>query len=295
MCLSLGKNLAKHVPMKSILVPTDFSEKSKSSILYALKLAKQLQMSITLLNVVDLYGFGISIHVPATLPPQMPQSVVEGAEREGKRLFSQLINELEDLDMREKPVIHFVQDRGVVVEQILEHSEEDDIGMVLLTGRQRINEISGITEYIIENTSKPLLILPAFAVFSPYRRILYASDYNPKDIQNIRAVIELLAGRSEAYVHVLHISEDMSAQEQERGEEFRKLIRQEFDYQRLDFATIPGENPVKVLAEFAKTTNADVVAMFKENIGFWQRVFTRSSTKRMVFGTGLPVLVFREQ
>jgi nucleotide-binding universal stress UspA family protein len=98
-----------------------------------------------------------------------------------------------------------------------------------------------------------------------------------------------LAKKFDAIVYFVHIAEGEDF-EKEILEMFEKKIREKNNYQGLHFDLAFGTNVLEGIESYAKTNNIDLVVSIKRKRNFFQRFFSKSITKEMLFHTQIPVL-----
>ncbi len=279
--------------MNQILIPTDFTENSRESIFYGVKLARDLNKNVLLLHVVDIYNHGVVYPYPTSMPPQIPPPVVEESEENAKNEFKVLLKDIDE-NVKNQPRIDYKIEHGLIVEKILKIIHKPQVDMVLLPGRKGTNHISKVNAKIIESADCPVWIIPPDNSYKSFDKIVYATDYNEADIDSLKKLAQI-ASYFKAYIFALHITNDFDFKNQLEGKGFEETVREKAGYQRIDLIFMPGEKIIDAVDEFARDIDADVIAMLKEDESLLDRIFRRSETKKMVFKSQLPVLVYHEE
>ena len=147
---------SQNIALKSILVPTDFSEYSKKSLRYAVSFAKQFNASITLLYVVEPAVFPSDFGFAQINFPDMEKDMLEKAEQELKQIINEVNSELK-ITSAVRSGIPFVEVTSFAGE------EKMDLIIVATHGRTGVEHIlfGSTAEKIIRKAPCPVLVVRA--------------------------------------------------------------------------------------------------------------------------------------
>ncbi|MEM7513736.1 MAG: universal stress protein, partial [Bacteroidota bacterium] len=151
-------------PMRTILIPLDFSEASINAFKYGVGMAARNKSRVVLLHVykLDMAG-GYSL-------PYMQKEVIQKTEEKVVKQFQDLID---DLDKEISNTINFnnIVCSGETVEEIIRVSRvyhADHIIMGMRGENQMIRKILGGTSLsVVNRTSKPVLLIPYTTSYQP--------------------------------------------------------------------------------------------------------------------------------
>lgn len=274
-----------------ILIPIDFSKKSKSTVLFGIELARMLKKELLLIHITDIYDFGLMYPYPANLPTQMPTVQNELNNTAKNRLDNfkdEFQNQFTDV------VINAVHRQGFVVDKILDEINEDFIDMVILTRRIKTNDLSDITTKVITEALCPVWVVPPNYKYTPFLKIVYATDYRREDLSALVRLVNV-AKFYNSTIYLTHITEKIDFRQELKMEGLSVMAKRETGYENFKGVLLPGESRITSSIEnFSKETTTDLIVMLKRNDSFLQNIFSVSSTKKMVFASGIPVLVFHE-
>lgn len=149
------------------------------------------------------------------------------------------------------------------------------------------------TAEVIEKAFCPVLAIPLSADFSPYRKIVYATDYQSSDIQALNKLSQL-AEVFGAEIDVVHISEEHESRATELSivSYFEDLIRENISYPNISCRVFRHDNIGKGIERFTNSVGGDMVALAMRKLGFLSKLFRGSLTKEFVTRSGVPIVAF---
>ena len=274
--------------MKTIVVPTDFSDNSKTAFHYALKIAEKKEASVTLLHV-----FSIPV-IDVGIPPDMLQAILEDEEGIEFENYKKYAEELHSLQNGHVDVKHLLR-RGFVVDEIKETTEELKADLVVMgtQGASGLLEIlvGSNTSAIIGNVDCPVLAVPNEANFQQISKIAYAMEFKPEEVGILDKVVEF-AQLFDAELHCVHVNQGGEIWTAEQMKELKNSYMSEHPDANLQFEVIGEEDVEDALNRYMEDNHIDVLAMLTHKRNFFERLFHRSFTKKMVYHTHIPLLAF---
>ncbi len=276
--------------MKRILCPTDFSKVAANAVEVAAMVAHQLQVPLTLLHVV---------HLPLIDTTETALVATEVLEDQKQHAIEKLNRICQHLT--EKYGLGFCEYNFVVKEALLSDAvknmcRQESYDMVVVGtsgGGNTLEEIliGSNTQAVIEKVKCPVLAVPAKAAAVPFRHFVYASNYQPEDVEAIRQLLNLVAV-FKAEVEIVHVSSQESADSHSKASKFRENLRAQLPNVTLHFQEIIHPDEVEGLKGFLTTTRADALVILKKHKGFLSNLFNQSLSEQMTYQTKLPLLVY---
>ncbi|HLT71694.1 MAG TPA: universal stress protein [Cyclobacteriaceae bacterium] len=149
------------------------------------------------------------------------------------------------------------------------------------------------TTDVMERVSCPVLAIPEDAVFSPYRQIVYATDYQSSDIQALSKLSQL-AEVFGAAIDVVHISEEHESRATELSivAYFEDLVRENIAYPNITCRVFRHDNIGKGIERFTQSVGGDIVALAMRKQGFLSKLFRGSITEEFVARSVVPIIAF---
>ncbi|UYQ92553.1 universal stress protein [Chitinophaga horti] len=273
--------------MKTIIVPTDFSETAYNAARYALQLATQLGAGRVLLY----HAYELIVPIPdlPTAVPMVDIDELKGASLDG-------LNNMKNALAASAPA-------GVVLDGRAENhllaanldnvcrEEGAEVVVMGITGGSQLEEIlvGSNTVDVVKNSRFPVIVVPTGATFKPVRKIAFAC--------NLRNVVETtpigplkgLLDLFKAELHVVNVSKDNKENEgalSKEGQQLDELLKAYApQYHFLD-----GTNVVDAVTGFAEANGADLILIVPRKHGLFESIFKRSNSSKFAFHTTIPLL-----
>ena len=281
--------------MKTILVPTDFSDTSLHAGRYALDLAKKIKAAKVILyhtySVPAPVNYGIIPAEPVLLNEELIdfESLLSVAEDGLKRLENEL-----------KPYcpsdvkIELLAKYGFLTEDIKSTQKEvgADIIVMSITGGGIFTEnIIGSDALIVaRQASVPVIILPPKGLYKSINQILLVSDFEDVQASVPTGHIKSVLTATGASLKILHLLKDNSQAYVESSEE-RFLFEELFQGFDLKFHFAYALNFTDGINSFADENEMDLVVIIPKKHSLLESIFVRSHTKELAFHSHIPVMV----
>lgn len=259
--------------MSLILVPTDFSDGANNAFLYAIDLAKQMGAEIELYHAFD---------VPSRAG--MFISLEQYIEEEVSENFSACLAKNKSAIGHVAVKTH-AQHAGPVAGVVsrANHVEADFIVMGT-KGEHSIPEkiFGSVSSGVIRDAAVPVLVVPEGYTYKPVTDMAYATDLELSDDKAFDAV-QKFALQVGAKLH--HISVNTEAKE--------LSINNIFEQSGGDnsFSMVNSPSVTEGIFAFVEDRHIDLLAMYKPERGFWERLTHNSVTTDVLYQTPVPVLI----
>lgn len=275
--------------MKTILVPTDFSKNSLNAIDYAVALAKKKRAKIILLNTYH--------HAPPAVDIPTPSDVINSLRIDS---ISKLETICSEIIKRKKVKCEYISRFDLAVPGIVNVIKEKKADIVIM-GTKGASEVKKLligsnTANVIEKATCPVISIPEGAVFNGIKKILFATDYNESDINVIKKIVEL-AKMFDAKITILHISDGEFNHFSENAylKEFKNKVQKKIHYSKISYKLTEGKRLENALQDEIDKTNPDLLVMSTERRNLLEKLFGSSATKRMVYRSEIPLMVFHHK
>lgn len=275
--------------MKKILAPTDFSDTSRNSIEYAVRLAIQANAQLVL------------FHAYHATPVSMDAPVTNlSLEEISKWSYSSLNAIREDIYYRHGQTLNVecVCRCGFAVEEISDFALEYDVDLVVMgmQGADYISEkvIGSISTALMREASCPVLVIDRKVRFTDIKRIVLACDYVKPPRREVFDALKDFAGLfASPWLYVVHVTSGDSTQTSFLESRAQPRIREFLHHEGHSFHTVQEDDIVTGLQRFAGEKQADLMVMVPRKYSFWRGIFYSPLTKRMAFHTSIPLLILQ--
>lgn len=271
--------------MKRILLATDFSESCLNALKFIKGVIQGTDIKVDLAHVYFINGNTLASISPAS---------VDGLLKETK---SSLLKELQELQAQlPKPnrgdlhAVYGVYPSSDIVDIAVQHNS-DLIVMALRQKYSLIDRLIGtITAQTILKSPVPVLAIPNGAQFNGIKEILFPTDFhhNQERSDAERKALMWMQGLSQLLgkpkMRMVHVSDD-------HGNNV-DVSYEDKNVPNLSFlVTHAPQVDEGILATMTKF-NIDLLAFYKPNRKFWERLYHSSITRKLLFKSRTPLLVF---
>jgi nucleotide-binding universal stress UspA family protein len=271
--------------MARILLPTDFSTNALNAATYAVKLFGTEGNSFVLLTTYMMpHGTASTMW---NINGLLAQEAAQGLEAFAARLRSEL------------------GDAAIVLETAVEHGDlphvvarfaadaaPADLVVMGTQGASGLREVlmGTNTAAVIAGGSLPVLAVPENAEYRTPKRILLADDGGPVGKESLQPLLAI-ARWSHAHVSIVRVVQE-DAPVSTGSDSTYDLLMGGIPHSEQYHS---GEDAQAAISELADRTEADLVAVLHRQRGLFEGLFHRSTSKRMVMHTHIPMLVLQQR
>jgi len=282
--------------MKSILIPTDFSNTANNAYLYALHLANNL----------DLKVYVLFVHMPPILSathsgqPEMLQNVYEEIELSKFETYKNnvvLLRELASANNLNSDNVIFLFEEGPLIGSIKKTIEKEDIYAIVMgtTGASGLSKtfIGSNTVDVIKNVDKPVLAIPSQATFKPIQKVAFTTLFREKDKMALQEIVNI-SRRIPFEIYCVNVLNDPNYVKDTlmKADEWGKT----HENANLEFIFLEKEQSVEnAINIFLEENNIDILTVVKRNRSFFDRLLNSSLSNEFVFHSHIPTWVFHEE
>ncbi len=273
--------------MKNILYATDCSKHAEPALRYVYKLCEILEASLTILNVYhyDLLQAKARLSdEPLVLSPYHEQMEVL------KNYCSRYLSIA-------SPVIQLnldVVNNPSVSQGILERVGELKPDLLVVGMKDEHSErglfAENIAHVLLEKSECPVLLIPNSKRHKKIKKIIYATDFEMKDIEALRYVLPL-AKAYRASLVIIHVPVEGEYTSAEQMQWFQELLDHEIAYEDISFMLLYPGKIINNLREYVETNAVDLVVMLeRKGKGVIKSLFHKDRVKTMGKNATTPVL-----
>ena len=279
--------------MKKILVPTDFSDNSKAAFSYALKLAAQIDASVTVVTVYHPTAYHMNEYM-ITTDEELVKWTEERLEKFVDSNFESTMEGVVVADLVEKKLVV-----GFAADELVRLSKSGDYHLIVMgsTGSSGLMEkvFGKVSSHLAQYSACPVLLIPNGVKYQPVKRIMYASDYESANA-SILLQLEILAANFGSEVHLVNVVDGKDTSGPKDNQEFKKfLLEKVFEKKAptLDFQmhVVENESVARGLEEYAEDHAIDWMVLVKPKRKFWERLTHKSATNKLIMNPNIPIMV----
>lgn len=270
--------------MKTILVPTDFSENAENALYYAIELAKREAANILLLN-----AYNVNYEASETEESDLAEAIaISNTKLKGMAVKIEHAGGIR---------YELMSIAGSPVNAILSAIKEKKVDLVVMGSRGETNLFSVVfgstTANVMSKADCPVIAVPLEASVAPIKKITYATNYHQSDIRALQKLQEIAKPYS-AQVNLLHISSDDVSPVEEKlmMENFMKEVTGKMDYTNLSFQLLCSNDLTNELREYIEGGNTDLLVMSTHHGGIIDKLFGESITREVSKFSTIPIMSF---
>jgi len=275
--------------MENILLPTDFSDVSINSFLYALEYAKK-----TNARIIVFHAFDENTDVPDNVAKIYKDIDVQNfrSKKETFLPFEEILKEKSVLDVK----IKYVVKEGAFLETFRKYitKREDKIDLVVMGTRisndhlfELFTESNTVT--ILDEINKPVIVVPSLAKLdNELKNILFLVDYKEDEKEPLEDLIAQLK-YFEAKLHVVHFDLAHGESIVPLMDRFKDSLKTH-NFNNVEFKTIDSIDIKNSLLTYCKENKIDIVYLINHKRNFYQRLFTYSLTEDLIKNINTPVM-----
>ena len=277
--------------MKTILYATDCTRHATPALRYAYKLSEQLDAKLIILSVFDLPPVLVAtIRSPKHLSKMAADEHMMVLHNYCSRYLKDSMSSNIVLDVVESPSI---------ADGILKrcHALKPDL---LILGMKDEHTLRGyfsgnIANAILAESPCPVIMAPNQFRYRKLKTLIYATDFEERDIEAIKNLVAL-AAPYEAEILVVHIPTKEEYSGMEQMEWFKELLNQKVDYPNIRFHMIFAASVQEGLGSYAEDVRADLLVMLQRasSRSFFGKLLHGDQVKAMETRSKIPIMSINE-
>ncbi len=284
--------------MKTILVPTDYSENAHHALRFVFQMSEQLEWKICVFHWTE-------ILIPTSTPQFVYKEVYE--EKKAEHLAALKEDTEKALknsgrELRNKDILYSLKDAFSLEEGLLEAVKEFQVDLIVM-GTLGASGLAKLflgtnTANVIDKADVPTIAVPAGYQIAPITKIAYASDL--KNVTNEVGELVTFAKLFGATIEIFHVYPSFPQwvePTQENLEELSKSLHAAYPGQKFTIhvvQTYKENDTVYGIKKFVDSYKPDMLAMFTVKRSFWDKLFEPSRTEEVAFNTNIPLLTLKK-
>lgn len=271
--------------MKTILVPTDFSDASRNATRYALNLAKSLNYKVLLFHV---------FNMPMLASGEFSTTEMIDLHELEQDHIQRLEEEVELLKKGTDVIIEHKSMSGFTVDEIagIEEREKPDLIVMGLSPSDRISEfVFGSTSTdVVKNSQTPVIIVPEASHFKEIKKIVFASDLRMECEMKMHEPLKDMIEAFNSGIAILNVVKEKSDKIGKDDGVSGRRIEKYFENREHIYHFLENNDIIEGISEFIVSQHVDMVTMIPQKHNLIERLFKESNTRKMAFHVDIPLL-----
>ncbi|WP_340102651.1 universal stress protein [Rhodohalobacter sp. 8-1] len=268
----------------SIVVPTDFSKKSKIAIRYACEIASHTGGEVHFLNVIEEpYDF-----------PSRVQEILNAQKQEQEEKLSDIIRDLHKVDEFRIIKMKGVVKTGKVLSTTRQVAREHDHDMIVigLGGEADFKKVlyGSITNNLLMTSEIPVLAISKHIDYRELKTMLFATDMRKPDINYIKKMREFCLDIGVS-LKLIHIAKNVHEIETEKLARFNKKIKKITNNSAAEVIVHQGPSFTEGITDYIGKDNHTVLVMTRYKNKFWEWFLSNSTVKSIAQMASVPLLM----
>ncbi|MDT0556160.1 universal stress protein [Patiriisocius hiemis] len=277
--------------MRTIIIPTDFSETAENAIRYAVELFKYEKSTFIIMNAFADEVYKNTVEMDRDFFEEYKQKSEEGT----KKALQKVIAEILEVSPNPKHTYEYVASFGSLVDEVnyLANKHNADIIVMGTKGKSNKDDVAfgSQTLQVIKYVSCPVLVVPVGFHGYPLENILFPTDYMLPFKRRELELINTLVKRFFTMVHFLHISNVKKlTHRQKDNKSFTSCC---FEDVKTSYIIAPGEDITAVVNKSLKDNSIDMLVMVNHRHSYLENILYRSTIEKIGLEIEIPFLVLQ--
>lgn len=275
--------------MKTILIPTDFSDNAWHAIAYAMNFFKDEKCTFYFLHTYSpaFYRMDYAVGGPSfsAIPDVGVDISLMGLEK--------TVADVREAYANSKHHYEVVSSFNTLTDEIRELVAKKNIDLVVMgtQGASGAKEVflGSNTVFVIHKATVPVMAIPEKVKYHPVRNLLFPSDYltrySPEDLQPVLQMARI----HQARITLLHIVEEDGL----TGDQKENKAYLERNLEELEYETVKLENELMpdAVLNYIEEHPVDLLVMMNRKHSFFERLLLRQNIDKIGFHVQIPFVV----
>jgi nucleotide-binding universal stress UspA family protein len=273
--------------MKKIITAMDFSENSESALLYAEFLAKQFKAELLLVHTYfPVVSLDANLSYDTVAPSTMQEEVISSFEQQ----LNDKVRSLKAKGIKAESELIV----GSLSSGIADFAKEKEVDLIII-GKSPDNTffdrlIGSSASSVINNTSVPVLIVPAHSHAPSFKNIIYGTELESEE-KDVLSKVFIMAKSLHSKVTLIKVNADFELDIQ-NDEQLLKAIQEGFSKEQFAFLAVKADNVSEGLLNSAHSHKADLLVIARHHHNFFSELVNPGKSKEIINKTDIPLLVY---
>ena len=277
--------------MKSILIPTDFSENAMNAVKYALEFFKYQK---TVFYFMHAYQNEFYDH-EELISREIFDDVLNKVKKESNENLEQLLKDVKKIAPNPRFTYHTISANSTLVEEANAIVDENNIDLIVMGTKGKSNErhivFGSQTFQVLKYVECPVLAIPSNYTNTQPKHILFPTNYL---IPYKRRELKLLSDLAKSYrsvIDVLYIS--TSNKLSMRQEDNKDFIKDTLRDNQVNFYIKDSKKIDEAIKNYIKENTIDMITMVNTQHSFLEDMLFPSAIDKVSLGLEIPLLAMQ--
>ncbi|QNJ99074.1 universal stress protein [Constantimarinum furrinae] len=277
--------------MRTIIIPTDFSETAMNAIRYSMELFKYEKSKFIVTN-----AFADEVYENTMeMDREFFEEYRDKVESATDRLLQKVVAEMLQISGNPKHSYHYKPLFESLVDGVNDLVDKHNADAVLMgtKGNSNCDDVTfgSQTLQVIKYVKCPVIAVPVGYHGHPLKNILFPTDYMLPFKRRELKLVSTLAARFASMVHFLHISE---AKELSHRQKDNKAIAScSFQENQVSHIRVPGKDITQAINKTMTASSVDMLVMVNQRHSYLENILYRSTIEKIGLDIKIPFLVLQ--
>jgi nucleotide-binding universal stress UspA family protein len=277
--------------MKTIIIPTDFSETAMNAIRYAMVLFKHEKCDFLIMNAFadDVYENTME------MDEVFYEEYKEVMEKSTRRALEKVISEMLEISPNPKHQYNCVASFGSLVDEVNDLVDKHNADIVVMGTKGKSNKVDvtfgSQTLQVIKYVKCPVLAVPVSFHGYPLENILFPTDYMLPFKRRELKLLSDLSTRFASMVHFQHISEVEELSHRQKNN--KAVATCCFGENKVSHIISPGTEITKEINKAVQHNSIDMLVMVNHRHSYLENILYRSAIEKVGLEIKIPYLVLQ--
>lgn len=277
--------------MRSILIPTDFSDNAMNAIKYALELFKYEKCDFYIMH-----AYEDAIHKETTsLTRENLESVTEMMANKCAAHLEQILNEIHEISPNPRHTYHSISANNILIDEADSIVNEKDIDLIIMGTRGKSNDkkitFGSQTLQVLKYVQCPVLAIPEKHTYTQPKQILFPTNYLiPFKRRELKLFCDMVAPYR-SIIDVVYISK--SSKLSLRQEDNQLFIKEALCKNEINFKTLDSKHVVETIEQYVQEHPIDMIVMVNTRESFLESFLYPSRVDQLSLDLKVPFLAMQ--
>ncbi len=272
--------------MNKILVAFDFSDISRNALLYSFKLAKLFHSELHVVSVVPpMEHVDNNIYNALYFPDYVEHK---------RQMLAEVVNKLTRRSPFRAQYVRFDTLAGNVVSEIMKYAKKNKTDLIVCgtTSVSATGEFffGSTTASLLANTEIPMLVVPPTAKIATMKRVIFATDLNPKISLPSKLLIQEFCVQVKTKINLLHVRDDDTDIQEKKW----RAVEELFPGKTLARHVVHSKDIAQAIGIFVESINSDLLIAVRHKHSIVFTLFFKRMTKQLLSKFKIPLLILTE-